>query len=110
MMPTSSRTRSVARRSRRRAGVASPCRDHAHTRCGCTGHQEHRVLARYSDGRGLSREVLARPGSAGSVLVVDRDASTLGDWSTLNSSTKPSRVPTQAESPSDFPFCVFSGI
>jgi hypothetical protein len=36
-------------------------------------------LARYTDAEGRLREVLARPGHAGSVLVVDRDAATLGD-------------------------------
>jgi len=37
------------------------------------------VLARYTDAEGRPREVLALPGHAGSVLVVDRDATTLGD-------------------------------
>ncbi len=36
-------------------------------------------LARYTDAEGRLREILARPGHAGSVLVVDRDAATLGD-------------------------------
>ncbi len=39
----------------------------------------HGLLARYTDAEGRLREVLARPGHAGSVLVVDRDAATLGD-------------------------------
>jgi hypothetical protein len=39
----------------------------------------HGPLARYTDAEGRLREVLARPGRAGSVLVVDRDATTLGD-------------------------------
>jgi hypothetical protein len=37
------------------------------------------VLARYSDSHGRLREVLTRPGSAGSVLLVDRDARTRRD-------------------------------
>jgi hypothetical protein len=37
------------------------------------------VLGRYTDHRGRSREVVARPAHAGSVLVIDRDARTLGD-------------------------------
>jgi hypothetical protein len=37
------------------------------------------VLARYVDDAGRSREVVVRAGSAGSVLVLDRDAATLGD-------------------------------
>ncbi len=39
----------------------------------------HGALARYTDAEGRLREVLARPGHAGSVLVVDCDAATLGD-------------------------------
>ncbi len=39
----------------------------------------HGPLARYTDVEGRLREILARPGHAGSVLVVDRDATTLGD-------------------------------
>ena len=38
-----------------------------------------RLLARYRDWEGRPREVLARDGAAGSVLVVDRDAATRGD-------------------------------
>jgi hypothetical protein len=36
-------------------------------------------LARYVDGQGRAREVVAQAGFQGSVLVVDRDAATLGD-------------------------------
>jgi len=36
-------------------------------------------LGRYADVEGDAREVVALPGAAGSVLVVDRDSSTLGD-------------------------------
>jgi hypothetical protein len=39
----------------------------------------HRALGRYADPEGRPREVLALPGHAGSVLVVDRDAATFGD-------------------------------
>jgi hypothetical protein len=39
----------------------------------------HSTLGRYVDSQGRAREVLARPGSVGSVLVVDRDVATLGD-------------------------------
>jgi hypothetical protein len=38
-----------------------------------------RALGRYTDQNGRRREVVARCGLAGSVLVVDRDAATLGD-------------------------------
>ena len=40
---------------------------------------DHRVLGRYTDPGGRPREVLALPAHAGSVLVIDRDAHTLGD-------------------------------
>jgi hypothetical protein len=40
---------------------------------------DHAVLGRYTNPRGRLREVLTRPGHAGSVLVLDRDARTLGD-------------------------------
>lgn len=43
------------------------------------GRAEHGLLGRYADRHGRPREVLARPGRAGSVLVIDRDARTLGD-------------------------------
>jgi hypothetical protein len=37
------------------------------------------VLARYTDAEGRPREIVVLPGHAGSLLVVDRDAATLGD-------------------------------
>jgi hypothetical protein len=39
----------------------------------------HGALDRYTDTHGRAREVFARSGSEGSVLVIDRDAVTLGD-------------------------------
>jgi len=39
----------------------------------------HDLLGRYADAEGRAREVVALPGAMGSVLVVDRDAATLGD-------------------------------
>lgn len=39
----------------------------------------HNLLGRYADAKGHAREVVALPGALGSVLVVDRDAATLGD-------------------------------
>ncbi len=67
---------------------ARPSRAHAHraTRSPTRSARQARglantrgPLARYTDAEGRLREVLARPGHAGSVLVVDRDAATLGD-------------------------------
>ena len=40
---------------------------------------ERRLLARYADRQGRTREVLASGAAAGTVLVVDRDAATRGD-------------------------------
>ncbi len=66
----------------------SHARHHAHAhsrprpgRTGDHGAQADRgpVLGRYADRAGRPREIVARPGHAGSVLVVDRDATTLGD-------------------------------
>lgn len=37
------------------------------------------MLARYSDPHGRLREILTRPGSGGSILLIDRDAATRGD-------------------------------
>jgi len=39
----------------------------------------HRAFGRYIDSAGRAREIVARPGAAGSVLVVDRDAVTRAD-------------------------------
>lgn len=50
-----------------------------HRRRGARPAQQRRVLGRYSDWDGRPREVIARNGSAGTMLVVDRDACTLGD-------------------------------
>jgi hypothetical protein len=41
--------------------------------------RERSALGRYRDGRGRSREIVTLAGAAGSVLVLDRDAVTLGD-------------------------------
>jgi hypothetical protein len=49
-------------------------RSHAHAGVGSS-----RTLAHYSDSDGCLREILARPGREGSVLVVDRDAGTRDD-------------------------------
>lgn len=66
---------------------ASRCRSHArshphnelgHSQRGATGIA-HARLAGYLDADGRARELLALPGNAGSVLVLDRDAATLCD-------------------------------
>jgi hypothetical protein len=45
-----------------------------------SGCGEPSLLGRHRDPDAGQREVVALPGARGSVLVVDRDASTLGDW------------------------------
>jgi hypothetical protein len=67
----------VLPRSARREPGASSRRGQARReqrRC-----EEPRALARYAGWNGRAREVITRPGHAGSVLVVDRDATSLGD-------------------------------
>jgi hypothetical protein len=59
-------------RSRRRSQHARPA-DRRITQ------DRERALGRYTDARGDARELIARRGAAGSVLVVDRDSATLGD-------------------------------
>jgi hypothetical protein len=68
----------TSRPSRRRVD-ASPCSDRFRAVCETDAVGERRRLARYACPDGGLREVLTLPGAVGSVLVVDRDAHTLGD-------------------------------
>jgi hypothetical protein len=79
MTSTVSPPPAVASSSARRVHRASPRSHLVHPRREHDAHRHHRALGRYADWEGRMREVVARPGVAGSVLVVDRDASTLGD-------------------------------
>jgi hypothetical protein len=83
MTPTLSPTATVHRRAVGRNTAAPPHRQRPRKRKSRTdGHNhghDHGLLGRYTDGRGNAREVLASPGAAGSVLVLDRDHLTLGD-------------------------------
>jgi hypothetical protein len=65
---------------RRAAGRSPglPARQRAADRS-ARAHAARQPLARYTDAAGRTREVIARGGAAGSVLVFDRDASTHGD-------------------------------
>jgi hypothetical protein len=65
---------STARRATRsqRSSTARSGRD--------SGRGEPGLLGRYLDPDVGQRQVVALPGARGSMLVVDRDASTLGDW------------------------------
>ena len=67
---------SATRRATRRN--SSPNADQAHARRRA-GVRDGHALERYTDSQGHAREVLARPGAAGSVLVVDRDSAERGD-------------------------------
>jgi len=84
MTPTLSSTHAAERRPAR--GDVDPMpRDRCHSRGGREARRERQPrgrsqpLGRYLDQQGRHREVIARPGSAGSVIVVDRDALTCGD-------------------------------
>jgi hypothetical protein len=68
---------SFSNRSPRRETAGS--QPHSRARRVRGARLERQPLARYTDPRGRQREVLARQGSAGSVLVVDRDAIDHGD-------------------------------
>jgi hypothetical protein len=74
LVPSTSPRPSVVRRPVARHSAATPVRaDRAPGRGG------RGPLGRYTDPEGRPREVVARPGFASSVLVVDRDAITFGD-------------------------------
>jgi hypothetical protein len=81
MTSTLSPPPSVARRAARPMTGASPHAGHARRRQRQVGatREECRVLARHTDAEGRAREVIAQPGSAGSVLVVDRELASRGD-------------------------------
>jgi len=71
--PKSSHGSIRARRSTGRRSTA-PARRRAHVTTA-----QRTTIDRYTDWRGRARQIVARPGRAGSVLVLDRDAATLGD-------------------------------
>ncbi len=78
MQPTVSSDRPVTRRSPRHE-TDSSLHSRSHARRELERRHEPEPLGRYVDQHGRRREVVARPASAGSVLVVDRDAATHGD-------------------------------
>jgi hypothetical protein len=79
MTPTLSSTSPLARRSATRESGSSSRFERTRLQRGHGLRHESRVLGRYVDRYGRDREVITRQGSAGSVLVVDRDAVTRGD-------------------------------
>jgi hypothetical protein len=79
MTPTLSSPSPVLRRASGRQRSASARRRRANARHEVSSPVEQRLLARYTDPHGRAREVIARDGAAGSVLVVDRDQATRGD-------------------------------
>ena len=79
MTPTHSSTSTAALQTHRREiGISAPS-GLAHERRGRHARRGRQPLGRYTDSHGLAREVIARQGSGGSVLVLDRDAATRGD-------------------------------
>jgi hypothetical protein len=77
-MPLTTLPKQSPRTSRSRLPRTARSRTHAIRHAGDAAGA-HGSLARYTDAEGRLREVLARPGHAGTVLVLDRDATTLGD-------------------------------
>ena len=72
----------VPRSTRRQRGPSHADRPRAgrdHVRREHIRAHERFALGRYTDSHGRPRELIAQPGLAESVLVVDRDAATLGD-------------------------------
>lgn len=72
MMPTPTLTVAAKRRPQRRDARTSPSHRRPRERSRLDS-RDQRLLGRYTDRRGNAREVLARAGAAGSVLVLDRD-------------------------------------
>jgi len=62
-----------------RRAAAARTRNGDRARPGRRPRRQRRLLARYADSQGRCREIVVRPGRAGSVLVVDRDAASDGD-------------------------------
>jgi hypothetical protein len=79
MTPTLSRSPTVQRRAAR-SDFPKPTRQrHVRAHKQARHGLDQRLLGHYTDQSGNAREVLARPGAAGSVLVLDRDRVTLED-------------------------------
>ncbi len=79
MTATLSSTVPTQRRAARRNTVTPPRRRPTRKPTQSSGGQDQRLLDRYTDRRGNAREVIAQCGTAGSVLVLDRDRVTLSD-------------------------------
>jgi hypothetical protein len=79
MTPTLSSTSPIQRRTAGRETGASQRRRRARARRERSSGADRRLLGQYIDRQGRAREVIARQGAAGSVLVVDRDCATRGD-------------------------------
>jgi hypothetical protein len=79
MTSTLSSTSTFQRRTAERDTGASARRRRARRQRERNADGDRRPLGRYTDRDGRAREVIARRGAAGSVLVVDRDCATHGD-------------------------------
>ncbi|HEY4810193.1 MAG TPA: hypothetical protein VIH71_03950 [Solirubrobacteraceae bacterium] len=79
MTPTLSPTPTNQRRAARSDFATPPRHQHRRTHKQVRRGQDQRLLGHYTDRSGNRREVVARPGAAGSMLVLDRDRTTLED-------------------------------
>jgi hypothetical protein len=79
MTPTLASTSPVKRRSAASGTTAPARRRRERSRLDRNSGRDRTVLGRYTDRYGRVREVIARDGAAGSVLVLDRDRATHGD-------------------------------
>ena len=79
-MTSAARTTSTSKsRPVRRQAVSSPPVERPRSRREGSAAAERGLLGRYEDPHGRSRDIVQRPGGFGTVLVIDRDAATLGD-------------------------------
>jgi hypothetical protein len=79
MTPTFAPTRTVQHRAGIRQPVVPSRRRRPRKKDQPSSGHAQRQLGQYTDPQGSPREVLTRPGAAGSVLVLDRDHATHGD-------------------------------
>lgn len=80
MTPAASPPSAVAKVAKSRRDRPKPARNARSTPRPPRLPEAEHVLGRYADPHGRPREVLTQPAACGSVLLIDRDGATLGDW------------------------------